>query len=39
MMLQKYNLNKFDKWVNDDFREAMQMIVRNDNDALFDQYL
>jgi len=39
MMLQKYHVDKVDDWNIDDFRRAMQIIVRKDNDALFDKHL
>ena len=38
-MLQKYNINKIQDWNVDDFRYAMQMIVKRDNDDLFSNQL
>lgn len=39
MMLQKYNCEKVMPWNLDDFRYAMLMIVRTDNDEVFNEHL
>ena len=39
MMLEKYNQKKISPWNLHDFREAMLLIVKKDNDDIFSEYL
>lgn len=39
MMLKRYNVENVKDWDIDDFRKAMNIIVKNDNDEIFDKLL
>ena len=39
MMLRRYNVNKIQEWDIDDFRKAMGVIVKKDNDEIFTHHL
>ena len=38
-MLRRYNVEQIQEWDIDDFRKAMGVIVKKDNDEIFSQHL